>query len=209
MSEPERSEWERYSGEEKGLEWSKVLPLNSRRLSTAVLRKIAHAMGLPVSVTGDELRQLIKGKLIATGREPKSVQVLISMSESGEESLGLQDEAGVFVEVAAEAEAAAGAVIDGQIDAETDVMAVETTPIVGERESGSEGDEEVEELKHSLQVATEENRSLKEELTAQQIENAESLEMLERREKQMAELEQALEAAKSSSRIEELTSELE
>ena len=50
----------------------------------------------------------------------------------------------------------------------------------------------MEELKHSLQVATEENRSLEEELTAQQIENAESLEMFERREKQMAELEQAL-----------------
>ena len=67
-----------------------------------------------------------------------------------------------------------------------------TTPIIGERESGSERDVDVEELKHSLQVATEENRSLKEELTAQQIENAESLEMFERREKHMAELEQAL-----------------
>ena len=155
MSEPERSERERSASEEKGLQWSKVLPLNSRRLSTAVLRKIAHAMGLPVSVTGNELRQLIEGKLIATGREPKSVQVLIGMSESGEESLGLQDEAGVFVEV--EAEAAAGAIIEEQIDAETDVMAVKTTPIVGERESGSGRDEEVEELKHSLQVVTEEN----------------------------------------------------
>ena len=82
-------------------------------------------------------------------------------------------------------------------------------PIIGERESGSERDVDVEELKHSLQVATEENRSLKEELTAQQIENAESLEMFERREKHMAELEQALDDAKSSSRIEKLTSELE
>ena len=83
MSEPESSERERSAGEEKGLEWSKVLPLNSRRLSTAVLRKIAHPMGLPVSVTGNELRQLIEGKLISTRREPKSVQV---MSKYGEEA---------------------------------------------------------------------------------------------------------------------------
>ena len=148
MSKPERSE---PAGEEKGLEWSKVLPLNS------VYRCSTENSSRNGSACECNWGGVAKDKLIATGREPKSVQVLISMSECGEESLGLQDEAGVFVEVA---------IIVEQSDA---VTVVETMPIVGERESGSERDEDVEELKHSLQVATEENRSLKEELTAQQI----------------------------------------
>ena len=59
----------------------------------ALLWKIAQVMSLPVNVPRDELRQLIDGMLIATGREPKNVQVLIGVSEFGEESLSLQDDA--------------------------------------------------------------------------------------------------------------------
>ena len=57
-------------------------------------------MELPVSVPGDQLRQMIDGKLIAMEKEPRNVQVLMMEAESGEESLSLQDEGGVFAEVA-------------------------------------------------------------------------------------------------------------
>lgn len=82
-------------------------------------------MSLPVNVTGNELWQLIDGKLIATGRELKSVHVLISMSESGEESMVLQDETGVFVEVSVQSEVTAEA-------SNADGAATEATPLVRE-----------------------------------------------------------------------------
>ena len=115
------------AGEGEGAGRSKVLPLNSRGLSATVLRKLAHAMDLPVSVTGEELRQLIDGKLIATGKEHKNVQVLVSVSEAGEESLALQDQAGVFVEVIAETGAAANP------ESEAIVTDAEATPVADER----------------------------------------------------------------------------
>ena len=55
-------------------------------------------------------------------------------------------------------------------------------------------------------MATEENKRLKDQHTMQQTE---TLEMLECQKEQMMELEPALEAAQSSSRVEELTSKLE
>ena len=41
----------------------KLFPLNSRRLTTVQLRKIAEGLGLPSSCSADETRQLIEGKL--------------------------------------------------------------------------------------------------------------------------------------------------
>ena len=73
----------------------RVMPLNSRRLTNAQLRLIAHAMSLPVSrIAGEQMRQMIYGKLMAMEREPRNVQVLITEGEA----LALQDEGGVFVE---------------------------------------------------------------------------------------------------------------
>ena len=54
-------------GEESGSR-SRVLPLNSRRLTAVLLRRIAHAMTLPTAVPAEQLRQLIDGKLITMGR---------------------------------------------------------------------------------------------------------------------------------------------
>ena len=179
-------------------ERSRVLPLNSRRLTNAHLRRIAHAMELPVSVPGDQLRQMVDGKLIAMEKEPRNVQVLITEAESGEESLALQDEGGVFVEVAAAAVPEAAARNESETGS-------------GCLDSEAEEDEErtLEELREELEQVMEENKRLKEELTNQQRENAETLEMLDQ---QTAELEQVktdLAEAASSSRVEELTSELQ
>ena len=74
----------------------RVMPLNSRRLANAQLRLIAHAMSLPVSgIAGEQMRQMIDGKLMAMEREPGNVQVLITEAESGE-ALALQDKGGVL-----------------------------------------------------------------------------------------------------------------
>ena len=81
-------------GEESGSR-SRVLPLNSRRLTAALLRKIAHAMTLPTAVPAEQLRQLIDGKLIAMGKEPMNVQVVVTGAAG---TPALQDEGGVFVE---------------------------------------------------------------------------------------------------------------
>ena len=51
----------------------RVLPLNSRRLTGTLLRMIAQAITLLTNVPPDELRQLIEGKLIAMGNEPRNV----------------------------------------------------------------------------------------------------------------------------------------
>ena len=88
-------------------------------------------------------------------------------------------------------------------------MEAETTPIEEEREPETVHQEEIVllgELRHSLDVAAEENRRLKEELTAQQRENAGTLESLDNLESHMSELEHTLEIA--NNRIGELSSEL-
>ena len=114
---------------------SKVLPLNSRRLTVANLRKIAHCMSLPVSVPGTELRQLIDGKLIGMGKEPRNVQVVIVETESGVERLSLQDEEGIFVDAG-----------DSEPDAET----LKVTPLIdsGSAEEDDEAATSMEDMWH-------------------------------------------------------------
>ena len=68
-----------------------MVPLNSKRLTITYLCKITQAMELPVSVSGEQFRQLIEGKIIGMGKEPRNVQVLIKEVESGDEHLFLQD----------------------------------------------------------------------------------------------------------------------
>ena len=41
----------------------KVLPLNSKRLKTVQLQRLARALSIPTSASGDELHQLIDGKV--------------------------------------------------------------------------------------------------------------------------------------------------
>ena len=57
------------------------IPLNSRRLSTIHLKRLATAIDVPTSANGDEVRQMIEGRLIAQGREPRNVQVVLGSTQ--------------------------------------------------------------------------------------------------------------------------------
>lgn len=57
----------------------KLLPLNSRRLTSVQLRKIAEGLELPTAGSTDEIRQLIEGKL-EEGHDVHNVQVVVKES---------------------------------------------------------------------------------------------------------------------------------
>ena len=75
----------------------RTLPLNSRRLTAALLRQLAGGLGLPTTASSDDLRTLIEGKLTEAGRDPLHTQVVLREHERGTH-MSLQDETGVFHE---------------------------------------------------------------------------------------------------------------
>ncbi len=77
----------------------KVVPLNSRKLTAAHLKRVAEALGLPVTGATDQLRQLIEGKLESERhREAANVRVVLQEEQCIETKLFLMDEGGVFLE---------------------------------------------------------------------------------------------------------------
>ena len=68
------------------------MPLNSRRVTRSQLRAVAEELGLPTSATGEDLAQMVSGKLTEEGRDPKNTQVVVSNDQ-----LQLEDEHGVFL----------------------------------------------------------------------------------------------------------------
>lgn len=72
--------------------------LNSKRLTGALLKQLARGLDLPSSTSGDELRQLVEGKVGDFGHEPSHTRVLIQPVEDGVK-LRLQDADGVFLTV--------------------------------------------------------------------------------------------------------------
>lgn len=74
------------------------LPLNSQRLNTDMLKQLATGLGLPVRAAKAEILQLIEGRLIGMGKEPRAVQVVVTPEESGL-CLSLQDVEGVIIRV--------------------------------------------------------------------------------------------------------------
>ena len=73
----------------------RLLPLNSKRLTIVYLRTTARAMELLTKGSMTETRQMIKGKIIGSGREARNVQVVIKEDESGAEFVFLMDMSGV------------------------------------------------------------------------------------------------------------------
>lgn len=71
------------------------LPLNSRRLTIAQIKRIGAALELPVSASTDEIRMMIEGRLTEDGREPRNVHVYLFEDSS----IKLLDESGVFLTV--------------------------------------------------------------------------------------------------------------
>ena len=121
----------------------RVVPLNSRRLTAAHLKRIAEALELPVTGATDQLCQLIEGKLeSARHKEAANVQVILQEEQRIEMKLSLLDEGGVFLE---------------------------TKPLV---QSRSEAESERETLQDALEEANQQNSELMEKLadTTQKLE---------------------------------------
>ena len=76
----------------------KLLPLNSRRLTTVQLKKIAEGLRLPTAGSTDEIRQLIEGKL-EEEHDVHNVQVAVDEAKTVNVTLSLVDDEGVFLEV--------------------------------------------------------------------------------------------------------------
>ena len=74
--------------------------LNSRRVTRSQLWAVAEKLGLPTSATGEDLAQIVSGKLTEEGRDPKNVQIVLS-----DDQLQLEDMDGVFLTVTLEEEA--------------------------------------------------------------------------------------------------------
>ena len=76
----------------------KLLPLNSRRLlNVRLLKAIAVSLELPTTGLGDEIRQLIEGKL-QDSCDIHNVQVVVNETPTISLRLSLMDEEGVFLE---------------------------------------------------------------------------------------------------------------
>ena len=56
----------------------KVYPLNSKRLTSSQLQALANALELPSGASSEETRQLIEGRLMELGHEPRNVQVVVA-----------------------------------------------------------------------------------------------------------------------------------
>ena len=73
-------------------------PLNSKRLTAPVLKQIAGTLGVPDTAALDEIRQMIDGKLLEMGREPRNTQVVLGEAAHGIH-ICLQDADGTFLEL--------------------------------------------------------------------------------------------------------------
>ena len=86
------------SHERPELPRGRVVPLNSRRLTAAHLKRVAEALELPTTGSADQLRQLIEGKLESDKRvEATNVQVVIQEEQCVELKLSLMDESGILL----------------------------------------------------------------------------------------------------------------
>ena len=77
----------------------RIFPLNSRRITAQILKRIVEQLEVAATGSLDEIRAAVDGKLAELGQEPRNVQVLI-----GEESASLADAEGVFLTVEWESE---------------------------------------------------------------------------------------------------------
>ena len=76
---------------------TKTYPLNSRRLTASVVGRIAKALGLAISASLEDTRQVVGGKIEEMGRQPRNVQVELSETEGGV-VISLRDDDGAFLE---------------------------------------------------------------------------------------------------------------
>ena len=120
------------------------LPLNSRRLTAAQIKRLGRALDLPTSASVEEVRQMIDGKLETLERHPNDVQVVIESSGT----MALHDEGGEFLQI--------------PVEDVTDEHG-ETSP--SDRDVSSPSASAVDTLRASLQQANEEITALKAEIS--------------------------------------------
>ena len=75
----------------------RTYPLNSRQLTADVIGPMAKELDLPTAGSLEETRQILDGKLVEMGREPRNVQVDLEEME-GVVAVYLKDKSGVFLE---------------------------------------------------------------------------------------------------------------
>ena len=73
---------------------TKTLPLNSGRLTATLIRRIARGLGLDISASLEDARQVVSGEM---GREPQNVRVDLTDTDRGM-VIHLRDERGVIME---------------------------------------------------------------------------------------------------------------
>ena len=186
----------------------KLLPLNSRRLTTAHLKQIADSLELPSSGSGDELRQLTEEKL-QESHDVHNVQVVVEEAQTVTLKLSLMDEGGVFLESTPSVRPARDSKVQEDLrcqlseakrkNEELEVQLVETeerlareqreTAILTEELSSSAAGEEVSKLKHELKHERERAKQAWR-LSCAQVTEQENL--LAKREDEIAELKQKL-----------------
>lgn len=83
---------------------SRLLPLNSSRLATYVIRRVAVEMELPGNATRADTLSMIEGKLTDAGEEPRNVQVKLTEEEETLKAVELVTERGPFLRVEIEPE---------------------------------------------------------------------------------------------------------
>ena len=77
------------------------IPLNSRRLTANHVKRMARALGVPTTAAGEDIRQMVEGKITETGHEPRNVQVQLDGS-TPDCAFSLLDDEGEFLVVEAE-----------------------------------------------------------------------------------------------------------
>jgi len=76
-AEPSSGEFQASTGMDDVLE-VRIFSLNSRKLVLEQLRMLAVMLGVTTKATSAQTRQLIEGKLLERGYEPRNVQVVVS-----------------------------------------------------------------------------------------------------------------------------------
>ena len=64
----------------------KTYPLNSKRIVADQIFELATLLDLPSGASGTETRQLIEGRLLELGHEPRNVQVIVQLDDEGKKS---------------------------------------------------------------------------------------------------------------------------
>lgn len=149
------------------------LPLNSKRLTAAHLKQIAHSLSLPTTGAADQLRQVIEGKLATDGYETANIQVVLEEDKFVETKLSLLSMDGTIVEsepvkrdatdvtpdlgeleIALEEANQRCVELDAQLEAEQQQTAALREQLEGERTAAPTSDE-VSKLKEELRVERE------------------------------------------------------